>query len=75
MKVKPAVPGSIIRDPHTRRPLPDEGADVPETSFWHRRLRDGDVVRITAGPPSGMEPVAPLTTRATTKAHKSEDKG
>lgn len=78
MKVKPARPGLIIRDPHTRRALPDEGGDVPETSFWLRRLRDGDVIpiaRAAAAPPTGLEPVAPLTTRAPTKPHKSEDKG
>lgn len=64
MKVKPADPNAVIRDPHTRQPLPAEGGEVPETSFWIRRLNDGEVVRIdepTA--PTGREPVAPLTTR------------
>lgn len=64
MKVKPVDPNAIIRDPHTRQPLPAEGADVPENSFWIRRLRDGDVVRVDApAQPTGREPVQPLTTR------------
>ena len=34
-----------VIDPRTGAPLPDGGAEVPETSYWHRRLRDGDVAR------------------------------
>lgn len=66
MRVKPARPGVIIRDPHTRRPLASEGADVPETSYWLRRLRDGDVERLLdedRTPRPEMDPVAPLATR------------
>jgi len=37
------TPGALVRDPFTKRPLPLEGAEVPETSFWLRRLRDGDI--------------------------------
>lgn len=62
MRVKPAVPGAIIRDPHTKRPLPAEGGEVPESPFWLRRLKDGEVVRVSTTP-TGTEPVAPLTTR------------
>lgn len=64
MKVKPADPNAVIRDPQTRQPLPAEGAEVPENNFWVRRLQDGDVVRIDAQrAPTGNEPIAPLTTR------------
>lgn len=42
MFVKPA-PGVIVRDPATKRPLPPDGKDVPESNYWLRRLRDGDV--------------------------------
>lgn len=64
MKVKPVVPGAIIRDPVTRRPLPQEGGEVQDNIFWRRRLRDGEVVLVEAStPPTGIEPVAPLTTR------------
>lgn len=64
MRVKPAAKGAIIRDPHTKRPLPAEGADVPENSFWIRRLTAGEVVRVDdPAAPTGREPVAPLITR------------
>jgi hypothetical protein len=64
MRVRPAVPGTVIRDPHTRRHIPDEGAKVPRNSYWLRRLRDGDVVLVEpAPPPTGLEPPTPLTTR------------
>lgn len=70
MKVKPVNPDAIIRDPHTKQPLPAEGGEVPDDNFWNRRLRDGSVVRVeeesaknerTA--PVGNEPIAALTTR------------
>ena len=35
--------GLRVRHPDTRRPLPPEGLEVVESSFWNRRLRDGDV--------------------------------
>lgn len=64
MRVKPADPAAVIRDPHTKRPLPAEGGDVPESIFWTRRLAAGDVVRIDEPKaPRGNEPLAPLTTR------------
>lgn len=64
MRVKPVDPTAVIRDPHTKRPLPAEGAEVPENTFWVRRLRAGEVVRIDApAMPTGREPIAPLTTR------------
>jgi hypothetical protein len=44
MQVKPREPGLVIRDPRTRRPLPPQGGPVPDSSYWRRRLLDGDVV-------------------------------
>jgi hypothetical protein len=64
MRVKPAIPGAVIRDPHTKRPLPAGGAEVPDNTFWRRRLLAGEVVRLDAPSPAGNEPIAPLTTRA-----------
>ena len=32
----------VVRGPNGRL-LSELGGDVPETQFWHRRLRDGDV--------------------------------
>jgi hypothetical protein len=45
-----AAPGLKIRDADLKDLLPDEGRDVPDTDYWQRRLRDGDVVK--ADPPS-----------------------
>lgn len=64
MRVKPTVEGAVIRDPVTLQPLPAEGGDVPENSFWLRRLRAGEIVRVEEpSAPTGREPIAPLTTR------------
>ena len=35
--------GRVVIDPATLRMLPAEGALVPLTSYWLRRLADGDV--------------------------------
>ena len=44
IRVKPAKPGAIIRDPHTKQALPEEGGEVPDTNYWRRRILQGDVV-------------------------------
>ena len=49
----PALP-LIVRGPN-KRLLSSEGENVPEITFWYRRLRDGDVVL--------AEPPAPPTPR------------
>jgi hypothetical protein len=49
--VKPAE-GLKVRDPDTRRHLPEEGAAVPRSTYWLRRLRDGDVVAASAPRPA-----------------------
>lgn len=46
MKIRPAHPGLIVRDPYTKRPLSEDGDDVAEDSYWLRRLRSGDVVLV-----------------------------
>lgn len=72
MKVKYADPSKPIRDPVTLR-YPHLGGDngdqvlevfnVPETTFWIRRLLACELVRVVDAP-TGREPVAPLTTRS-----------
>ena len=42
MFVKPNN-GLSVRCPVRGEPLPKDGAEVPENTFWHRRLKDGDV--------------------------------
>lgn len=62
MFVKPGIDKTtgkqlIVRIPVTHALLPNEGAEVPETHFWLRRLRDGDVVAASA-PVAAKEPAA-----------------
>ena len=46
MKVKPKS-GMIVRRPEPpHAALPAGGAKVPESSYWMRRLRDGDIEKI-----------------------------
>lgn len=35
--------GLVVRDPSTYAPLPEDGAEVELTSYWQRRIADGDV--------------------------------
>jgi hypothetical protein len=44
--VKPA-PGLKVRDPDTRLHIPDDGAEVPDTNYWRRRIKAGDVSLVT----------------------------
>jgi hypothetical protein len=54
MRVKPAIPGLLVSNPEALPPmprfLPQEGAEVPDTEYWRRRLRDGDVTQIQDEP-------------------------
>lgn len=50
IQIKPA-PGLTVRDPKTARPLATEGENKPRTTYWQRRLRDGDVVLVEDAPP------------------------
>lgn len=72
MKVKPVNPEQAIGliDPVTRRSpffdaegKPLEPADVPDNTFWRRRLLAKEVALVEQAAPTGAEPVAPLTTR------------
>lgn len=68
MRVRPADPNAIIRDPHTKRPLPAEGGEVPDNHFWRRRLRAGEVVLIAAVTQRHVDSaIPPLITRDTRK--------
>lgn len=45
MFVKPTA-GRAVRDPVKGTLLPEDWTEVPDSDlFWHRRLRDGDVVQ------------------------------
>ncbi len=43
LNLKPTNPDLIVRDPNNRKALPVDGAEVPDTPYWRRRLKDGDV--------------------------------
>ncbi|BBQ83933.1 DUF2635 domain-containing protein [Kluyvera cryocrescens] len=47
LKIKPA-PGRTVRDPQTMKLLAVDGETKPQTSFWLRRLKDGDVLPVEA---------------------------
>lgn len=54
----PALP-LIVRGPN-KRLLSPQGEHVPEITFWHRRVRDGDVM--LAEPPAPPPPPRPAVT-------------
>jgi hypothetical protein len=70
--VKPS-PGLKVRDPASRLHLPPEGKRVAETSYWIRRIKQGDVVLVTEDSSRPVEPLAPvpaLTTREIEMHHE-----
>jgi len=50
------APGLRVLDPVTYEPLPAEGAIKSMTTYWRRRLRDGDVTK--GQPPRKRAPQA-----------------
>lgn len=50
MLVKPKD-GLSVRCPVRGEALPHSGAEVPDNTFWKRRLRDGDVTLVEAKKP------------------------
>ncbi|MEQ5119499.1 DUF2635 domain-containing protein [Morganella morganii] len=50
--LKPA-PGVTVRDPETLQPLAEKGERKPRTTYWLRRLKDGDVTEVQSGPKKG----------------------
>jgi len=61
MFVKPA-PGLKIRDPELKDLIPEEGRNVSDDDlYWHRRLRDGDVVLVEkTDAPAAVQPAHDL---------------
>jgi hypothetical protein len=61
MFVKPGISKGtgkplVVRIPVTHALMPETGMEVPETAFWIRRLRDGDVVAAKASVEAPEEP-------------------
>ena len=50
MFVKPAHPDLLVANPEALPPMPrhlsPEGAEVPDTEYWRRRLAHGDVMLV-----------------------------
>ena len=55
----PALP-LIVRGPNHRL-LSPQGDHVPEITFWHRRVRDGDVVLAEPPAPPSPQPRPPVS--------------
>jgi len=51
-----------VLDPMTNRPLPEEGQSVVQSSYWVKRLRDGDVEIV--------KPAARARTRSSSASEK-----
>jgi len=68
MFVKPNTALSI-RDPDLKDLLPADGRDVPESDYWHRRLRDQDVILVTEAAPEDVAPT--VATAPQNKANRS----
>lgn len=68
MFVKPA-PGLKVRDPISRLHLPETGKEVPESTYWMRRLAAKDVVPAKAlkSAPATAAPASAATTAAPKK--------
>ncbi|MCC3740219.1 DUF2635 domain-containing protein [Rouxiella badensis] len=75
MFVKP-VAGRTVRDPVKGTFLPEEGAEVAKSTFWDRRLRDGDVITIDVSAAAAKSTTAVKSTDAVAeKAAASTDAG
>jgi hypothetical protein len=57
--VTPVAP--LVRDPVSKKPLPPEGREVPETPYWMRRLAEGDVRRAVAPDAESVLPPTQIT--------------
>ena len=75
MFVKPAT-GLVIRDPDLLDLLPADGRQVPDSGYWQRRLRDGDVVAAKPiTPTAGNEAVELQEQPADAPTHHDHDEG
>jgi hypothetical protein len=70
MFVKP-VAGRTVRDPVKGTFLPLEGAEVAESTFWNRRLRDGDVITVDTSTPVAKSTAVAKNTDASVITDKS----
>lgn len=50
--LRPARPELRVPDPTTGRDLAPDGEPKPLTTYWRRRIADGDVVEVKAAKPA-----------------------
>lgn len=62
MKLAPRT-GMVVIDPTTNKALPAAGVDVEMSSYWVRRLKDGDVAEVSEEKPTAEMPRARRRTR------------
>lgn len=70
--IKPAAE-LVVLDPLTAKPLPAEGGWVADTTYWHRRLADGDALPAQAPADDLIQnpPEAPLKVPASPQQNRS----
>ncbi|MDR7259875.1 hypothetical protein J2X47_004081 [Sphingomonas sp. BE270] len=57
-----SVPGRLVRDPATRRPVDSDGIDIDPTDLvWARLLADGDVAAAPVEAPPAPKGASPRT--------------
>lgn len=55
-----SVPGRLVRDPATRRPVDSDGIDIDPTDLsWARLLADGDVAAAPVETPTAPKGASP----------------
>jgi hypothetical protein len=57
------VEGARVRDPATKKPIPDAGLLVESSGYWQRRIRVGDVVTTEAPAENVAAPVKPAKSK------------
>ncbi|HUO23121.1 MAG TPA: DUF2635 domain-containing protein [Caulobacteraceae bacterium] len=50
------LPGRKVRLPGSPKVLPADGLQLPWSSYWERRVRDGDVEEFTPAPEAKASP-------------------
>jgi len=70
MHIKPKQ-GLVVRDPDLRDYLPEAGRTVPDSSYWLRRLADGDVQHVRHRKKSGPQKPLQLKQKMTRRLHDS----
>lgn len=71
-----AVPGRLVIDPDTGNPVTGASVSVPDSTFWRRRIKDGDVeeVKPVSPPPAVKTASEPPVIEAAAVPSRSKSK-